>query len=137
MTDTDKQEIYSYLKANLERLEKCLDEDEAGAASTMLHHWRQRLDELTGARVVAHEMLLLEDYARESLKDLEGRIKAKIQGRLESRIEWLARGLDRSIEAAKARGETGRFTTAVILSNAYNDILQTADYKRFTGGNET
>lgn len=107
-------------KALLEDLEN----DDAGYASTQLHFFRTRCDELDA---LTHRLFLTDVITfdqKSDIKYLSSRAHEIIKNRLQERILWLARGIDRTIENRKQNGTyKGEFTTAVILANAFNDIF--------------
>lgn len=101
-----------------------LKNDDAGYASTQLHFFRTRCDELD---TLTHHLFLTNviTFDQESdIKYLSSRAHEIIKNRLQERILWIARGIDRTIESRKQKGSyKGEFTTAVILANAFNDIF--------------
>jgi hypothetical protein len=107
-------------KALLEDLEN----DDAGYASTQLHFFRTRCDELD---TLTHHLFLTDVITFDQVSDikyLSRRAHEIIKNRLQERILWLARGIDQTIENRKQNDTyKGEFTTAVILANAFNDIF--------------
>lgn len=101
-----------------------LKNDDAGYASTQLHFFRARLDELD---TLTHNQFLADaiNFDQETdLKYFSREAREIIKNRLQERILWLARGIDQTIEKRKQKGTyKGEFTTAVILTNAFNDIF--------------
>ncbi len=115
-----------YLEKNLDILQENLKKDDAGYASTMLHRFRRRLEELNSIRyfLVAQNKI----YGIDSIDDQIEEIRKIIHERLEKRISWQAGLIDQTIANRKAKGTyKGEFTTATILANAYNDIFQAID----------
>ena len=98
--------------------------DAAGYASTQLHFFRTRLDELNGIKTdyLCQNQITIEQ--NRFINELAKEINEIIKNRLQERILWIARGIDRTIESRKQKGTyKGEFTTAVILANAFNDIF--------------
>ena len=111
-----------------------LENDDAGYASTQLHFFRTRCDELD---TLTHHLFLTDviTFDQESdIKYLSSRAHEIIKNRLQERILWIASGIDRTIESRKQKGcYKGEFDTATILANAFNDILGHVYDKNFTG----
>ena len=117
-------------KALLEDLEN----DDAGYASTQLHFFRTRCDELD---TLTHHLFLTEviSFDQESdIKYLSSRAHEIIKNRLQERLLWLANGIDETIAIRRQKGVyKDEFDTATILANAFNDILGNVYGKNFTG----
>lgn len=116
--------------ANLENrykaLRKDINNDTAKSASTMLHFYRRRLDELCFERRFLREIGAIEQYLSDFFADVfEQDIGQVLHDRMQQRIKWQAGLIDETIETRKNKGTyKGEFTTAVILANAYNDIFE-------------
>lgn len=120
-----------YLKNRLDALQKGIEEDNADYASTMLHRYRRRLDEIDSIRYFLREQNKIHDIddIDEQIRD----IRKTIHERLEKRIAWQAGLIEQTIASRKSKGTyKGEFTTATILANAYNDIFH-AEYHTFSG----
>jgi tRNA(His) 5'-end guanylyltransferase len=115
---------YENLKRSYNKLLQTLQEDSAGYASTQLHFFRTRCDELD---TLTHHLFLTDVITFDQVSDikyLSSRAHEIIKNRLQERILWLARGIDQTIENRKQNDTyKGEFTTAVILANAFNDIF--------------
>lgn len=115
--------------ANLENryktLRKSINSDPAKSASTMLHFYRRNLDELRFERHFLCEIGALEQYLSDYLADaFEKDLVQTLHDRMQQRIKWQAGLIDETIESRKNKGTyKGKFSTAVILANAYNDIF--------------
>ena len=122
--------------ANLENryktLRKSINNDPAKSASTMLHIYRRNLDELCFERHFLREIGALEQYLSDYFADaFEKDLAQTLHDRMQQRIKWQAGLIDEIIESRKNKGTyKGEFTTAVILTNAYNDIFEN-QYKAF------
>lgn len=115
-----------YLKKNLDILQENIKKDDAGYASTSLHRFRRRLEELDSIRYFLVEQNKIYDI--EGIDDQIKEIRKIIHERLEKRISWQAGLIELTIATRKKKGAyKDEFTTAVILANAYNDIFQAVD----------
>lgn len=115
-----------YLETRLDALQMDLYHDKADYASTSLHRFRRRLDEIDSIRLFLLEQNKIYDI--DGIDDQIKDIRKTIHERLEKRISWQAGLIEQTIAARKANGTyKGEFTTAVILANAYNDIFQAVD----------
>ncbi len=123
-----------YLQSGYESILENLKKDEAGFASTQLHYTRDRFNELKGIQnyLVNHSLISIDENS--AFRDIRKEIAEIIQKRLQERLLWLARGIDRTIESRKQKGcYKGEFDTATILANAFNDILGREYGKIFDG----
>ena len=117
-----------YLEVRLDALQKDVEKDKADYASTMLHRYRQRLDEIDSIRRFLLEQNKIYDI--DGIDDQIIDIRRAIHERLEKRITWQANLIEQTIASRKNKGTyKGEFTTEVILANAYNDILEATDEK--------
>lgn len=108
--------------------------DSAGYASTQLHFFRTRLDELNGIKTDCLFQNQITIGQNRFIAELAKEIHEIIKNRLQERILWIARGIDRTIESRKQKGTyKGEFDTATILANAFNDILGHVYGENFTG----
>lgn len=115
-----------YLEKNLDILQENIKKDDAGYASTSLHRFRRRLEELDSIRNFLVEQNKIYDI--EGIDDQIKEIRKIIHERLEKRISWQAGLIELTIATRKKKGAyKDEFTTAVILANAYNDIFQAVD----------
>lgn len=115
-----------YLEKNLDILQENIKKDDAGYASTSLHRFRRRLEELDSIRhfLVEQNKIYDIDGIDDQIKD----IRKTIHERLEKRIAWQASLIDQIISKRKLNGTyKDEFTTSVILANAYNDIFLAED----------
>ena len=120
----EKSKRAEKLEKRYKSLLEDLKNDDAGYASTQLHFFKARLDELN--TLTYHQFL--EDAItfdqNTDLKYFSREAHEIIKSRLQERILWLARGIDQTIEKRKQNGTyKGEFTAAVILANAFNDIF--------------
>lgn len=115
-----------YLEIRLNALQKDIEKDNADYASTMLHRYRRRLDEIDSIRYFLHEQNKI--YDTDGIDDQISDIRKTIHERLEKRIAWQAGLIEQTIASRKSKGTyKGEFTTEVILANAYNDIFEATD----------
>lgn len=115
-----------YLEVRLDALQKDIKKDKADYASTMLHRYRQRLDEIDSIRRFLLEQNKIYDI--DGIDDQIIDIRMAIHERLEKRITWQANLIEQTIASRKNKGTyKGEFTTEVILANAYNDIFEAID----------
>lgn len=127
------EELAQRLESGLTNLKAQIEADQAGHASTMLHYYRRRLDELVTQRRFLFELGKISLDTVEWLEELERPIREELKRRLDARITWIADRIQDTIDArTKAGRYQGEFTTAVILANAYNDILE-YDFGKFQG----
>ena len=116
-----------YLEIRLDALQKDIEKDKADYASTMLHRYRRRLDEIDSIRYFLHEQNKI--YDTDGIDDQIRDIRKTIHERLEKRIAWQAGLIEQTIASRKSKGTyKGEFTTATILANAYNDIFHAVDH---------
>lgn len=116
-----------YLEIRLDALQKDIEKDKADYASTMLHRYRQRLDEISSIRYFLLEQNKIYDI--DGIDDQISDIRKIIHKRLEKRIAWQAGLIEQTIASRKSKGTyKGEFTTATILANAYNDIFHAVDH---------
>lgn len=120
------------LENRYKALRKDIKNDPAKSASTMLHYYRRRLDELRFERHFLCEIGALEQYLSDYFADaFEKDLAQTLHDRMQQRIKWQAGLINETIETRKNKGTyKGEFTTAVILANAYNDIFEN-QYKDF------
>ena len=115
-----------YLEIRLDALQKDIEKDKADYASTMLHRYRRRLDEIDSIRHFLLEQNKIYDI--DGIDDQISDIRRAIHERLEKRITWQAGLIEETIASRKTKGTyKGEFTTEVILANAYNDIFEATD----------
>lgn len=115
-----------YLQTRLDALQMDLYHDNADYASTMLHRYRRRLDEIDSIRYFLHEQNKI--YDTDGIDEQIRDIRKTIHERLEKRIAWQAGLIEQTIESRKSKGAyKGEFTTEVILANAYNDFFNATD----------
>lgn len=115
-----------YLQSRLDALQKDIEKDNADYASTMLHRYRRRLDEIDSIRYFLHVQNKI--YDTDGIDDQISDIRKTIHERLEKRIAWQAGLIEQTIASRKSKGTyKGEFTTEVILANAYNDIFDATD----------
>ena len=115
-----------YLETRLDALQMDLYHDKADYASTSLHRFRRRLDEISSIRLFLLEQNKIYDI--DGIDDQINDIRKTIHERLEKRIQWQAGLIDQTISKRKLEGTyKDEFTTQVILANAYNDIFQAED----------
>lgn len=115
-----------YLEIRLDALQKDIEKDNADYASTMLHRYRRRIDEIDSIRYFLHEQNKI--YDTDGIDDQISDIRKTIHERLEKRIAWQAGLIEQTIASRKSKGTyKGEFTTEVILANAYNDIFDATD----------
>ena len=116
-----------YLEIRLDALQKDIEKDNADYASTMLHRYRRRLDEIDSIRYFLLEQNKIYDI--DGIDDQIKDIRKTIHERLEKRIAWQAGLIEQTIASRKSKGAyKGEFTTATILANAYNDIFHAVDH---------
>lgn len=116
-----------YLETRLDALQKNIEKDKADYASTMLHRYRRRLDEIDSIRHFLLEQNKIYNFV--SIDDQISEILKIIHERLEKRITWQAGLIEQTIASRKSKGTyKGEFTTATILANAYNDIFYAGDH---------
>lgn len=115
--------------ANLENrykaLRKAIKHDPAKSASSILHIHRRNLDELNHERHFLQQIGALEQYLSDYLhNNFEKDLYQTLHDRMQQRIKWQAKLIEKAIEVRKQDGTyNDEFTTAVILANAYNDIF--------------
>ena len=115
-----------YLETRLDALQMDLYHDKADYASTSLHRFRRRLDEISSIRLFLLEQNKIYDI--DGIDDQIKDIRKTIHERLEKRIQWQAGLIEQTIASRKSKGTyKGEFTTEVILANAYNDIFNATD----------
>ena len=115
-----------YLETRPNALQKDIEKDNADYASTMLHRYRRRLDEIDSIRYFLYEQNKI--YDTDGIDEQIRDIRKTIHERLEKRIQWQASLIDQTISNRKLNGTyKDEFTTSVILANAYNDIFQAED----------
>ena len=116
---------FNNLMEDITRLKKCVQEDSAGAASSVLHKWRKRFEELTErAWFMRYELHLFDDSEMEIFREEKNDVGKLIATRLQDRIYWMAKIIDGDIEKMKKKDTyKGQFTTSVILANAFNDVF--------------
>lgn len=125
---------FEHINRSYNAILESLEKDEAGFASTQLHYFRIRLDELDGIRSYLLSNGDIDIEQNSSILNTRRDIQEAIRKRLQERLLWLARGIDESISIRKAKGiYEGEFDTATILANAFNDILGDTYGKNFTG----
>lgn len=125
---------FTALETRYKTLLKNLENDKAGFASTQLHYFRIRLEELDGIRghLLSNGDIDIEQNS--SILDTRRDIQETIRKRLQERLLWLAKGIDESISIRKDKGVyADEFDTATILANAFNDILGNTYGENFTG----
>lgn len=121
---------FNNLMEDIIRLKKCVQEDSAGAASSVLHKWRKRFEELTErAWFMCYELHLFDNSEMEIFREEKNDVGKLIAKRLQDRIYWMAKIIDGDIEKMKKNGTyKGQFTTSVIIANAFNDIFDKEIY---------
>ena len=120
----DNEKNVKYIETELRNLQQRIEADKAGFASTMLHRYRKRFDEIVSIRRFLFQHGKLDITNVEWLEEVERPIFELIYNRLQSRLLWVSHRIDDTIEARKNKGTyKGEFTTAVIIANAFNDIF--------------
>ena len=123
---------FEYLDSIFDRFDHVLKD--MGPYHSMFNHYRSEFENYSfmireyylDGSIDGNERDILE-Y---KVKDIRARFSTLINGR----INWLAARLDESI-ALDGTGPNRRFTTAVILANAFNDILS-KEYGVIFGGSD-
>lgn len=117
-----------YLKNNLDRLLDNIKKDSAGYASTMLHRFREQLNDVEAVKTFLIYDGRIDFTETREINESISEIRKIIHKLLEKRISWQAGLIEETIASRNTKGTyKGEFTTEVILANAYNDIFKATD----------
>lgn len=118
-----------HLKNNLDRLLSNIKKDPADYASTMLHRFREQLNDIEAVKMFLIYDGKIDFTETKEINESISEIRKIIHERLEKRITWQAGLIEETIASRKTKGTyKGEFTTATILANAYNDIFYAVDH---------
>ena len=117
-----------YLKNNIDRLLDNIKKDPANYASTMLHRFREQLNDIEAVKTFLIYDGKIDFTETREINESISEIRKIIHELLEKRIYWQAGLIEETIASRKSNGTyKGEFTTEVILANAYNDIFEATD----------
>lgn len=117
-----------YLKNNIDRLLDNIKKDPANYASTMLHRFREQLNDIEAVKTFLIYDGKIDFTETREINESISEIRKIIHELLEKRIYWQAGLIEETIARRKSNGTyKGEFTTEVILANAYNDIFEATD----------